>query len=62
MERKRSSERNRKTRHYRVKYFGKDGADRMETDYQVSEEKVKKVFVRQHKKNLIGSEKMLTSK
>lgn len=42
LERMSSSERNSKTRHIREKYFGKDGADRMETVYQESEEKEKK--------------------
>ncbi|EPE85298.1 hypothetical protein LEP1GSC021_2651 [Leptospira noguchii str. 1993005606] len=36
------SERNSKTRQIREKYFGKDGADRMETVYKESEEKEKK--------------------
>ncbi|WP_061248826.1 lipase secretion chaperone [Leptospira noguchii] len=35
-------ERNSKTRQIREKYFGKDGADRMETVYKESEEKEKK--------------------
>ncbi|EMK25515.1 lipase secretion chaperone [Leptospira kirschneri] len=42
LERMSSSERNSKTRYIREKYFGKDGADRMETVYKENDEKEKK--------------------